>query len=199
GELALNIVTAGDRAHPRMEGQARIVNASFATSTAPLGLQNLNGELTIQPNRIEIKQVVAKSGGGDVQVHGFVTYQSGVRFNISIDGNHIRLRYPEGMRSEMDPHLVLQGTPQASSLSGRILVNRLSFTQEFDLATFLSGFEGQTTASTPEGFAKNLTLDVALQSTENLGLVSSKLPSQGQATLRVRGTAARPVVLGRAN
>ena len=103
------------------------------------------------------------------------------------------------MRSEMDPHLVLQGTPQASSLSGRILVNRLSFTQEFDLATFLSGFEGQTTASTPEGFAKNLTLDVALQSTENLGLMSSKLTLQGQANLRVRGTAARPVVLGRAN
>ena len=199
GELALNIVTAGDRAHPRMEGQARIVNGSFATSTAPLGLQNLNGELTIQPNRIEIKQVVAKSGGGDVQVHGFVTYQSGVRFNISIDGNHIRLRYPEGMRSEVDPHLVLQGTPQASSLSGRVLVNRLSFTQEFDLGTFLAGFASQAPASAPEGATKNLTLDVGLQSTENLGLMSSKLTLQGQANLRVRGTAARPVVLGRAN
>ena len=199
GQLAVNIVTAGDRAHPKLEGQARIVNGSFAAGSAPLGLENINGELTIQPNRIEIKQVVAKSGGGDVQAHGFITYQPGLQFNISIDGNNIRLRYPEGMRSEMDPHLVLQGTPQASSLSGRILVNRLSFTQEFDLATFLSGFEGQTTASTPEGFAKNLTLDVALQSTENLGLMSSKLTLQGQANLRVRGTAARPVVLGRAN
>jgi translocation and assembly module TamB len=49
------------------------------------------------------------------------------------------------------------------------------------------------------GVANNIQLDVGVQSSGDLGLESSKLSLQGQANLRVRGTAANPVIIGRTN
>ena len=46
---------------------------------------------------------------------------------------------------------------------------------------------------------QNLKLDIAVQSTNDLNLASSKLSLQGAANLRLRGTAAEPALLGRVN
>jgi translocation and assembly module TamB len=58
-----------------------------------------------------------------------------------------------------------------------------------------------TGASAPpgQGFSQNLHLNVAVQSTGQLGLESSQLSLSGAINLQVQGTAANPVLLGRAN
>jgi len=108
------------------------------------------------------------------------------------------LRYPEGVRAVLESDLSLNGTPESALLSGKVLIDRLSFTNSFDLATFADQFSGP--ASPPsEGIAQNIKLDVALSSTREMGLRSSKVSFQGSADLRVRGTVAEPVILGRTN
>jgi translocation and assembly module TamB len=111
----------------------------------------------------------------------------------------VRLRYPEGVRALLRGNLGLSGTPQSSDLSGEVVIERLSFTDSFDLATFTSQFTGESSAPPGRGFAQNLKLNVGLQSAQELGVASAKLSVQGSANLRVRGTAAEPVLLGRAN
>ena len=68
----------------------------------------------------------------------------------------------------------------------------------FDLATFADQFSGPSSPPS-EGFAQNLKLDVALKSTGEMGLSSSELSVQGSVDLRLVGTAAEPVILGRTN
>jgi translocation and assembly module TamB len=78
-----------------------------------------------------------------------------------------------------------------------ILIDRLSFTESFD-PNLADQFTGPSSAPS-EGSAQNIKLDVALKSAQEMGLSSSKLSVQGLADLRLRGTVAEPVILGRTN
>jgi translocation and assembly module TamB len=93
--------------------------------------------------------------------------------------------------------LQLNGTPQKSQLSGRVVVDRLSFQEGFDLATFMSQLSDDSTVSAPSEFASNMSLSIAVSSAQNLTLASSQVSIAGSANLNVTGTAAHPVLLGR--
>jgi translocation and assembly module TamB len=92
--------------------------------------------------------------------------------------------------------LIWSGTKDASTLNGRVLIDTLSFTPDFDLAKFSDQFGGSTVASQP-GFADNIKLAVGLQSKSNLSATSSQVSLEGQVNLQVVGTAANPVIIGR--
>ena len=198
GQLKLDVSAEGTRAHPEIRGGVRIIDAAFQAPGAPLGAEKVNAEFGVQKDRVDIKSFRAEVGGGTITAQGFATYQPAVQFNVGLATKQVRLRYPEGVRAVLDSNLTLNGTPQAALLNGQILIDRLSFTEAFDLATFADQFSGPSSPPS-EGMAQNIKLDVAVSSTREMGLTSSKLSVQGSADLRVRGTAAEPVILGRTN
>jgi translocation and assembly module TamB len=198
GQVKLDAGVQGTRARPEVYGSVRVVDAAFRAPGAPLGVEKLNAELQAQKGRVEIKSFVAQTGGGTVTAQGTAIYQPAVRFNIGLSAKQVRLRYPEGVRAVLDSDLTLNGTPASSSLNGKVLIDHVSFTKAFDLATFADQFSGPSSPPT-EGFADNLKLNLALKSSGDMGLSSAELSVQGSVDLRVVGTAADPVILGRTN
>ena len=89
------------------------------------------------------------------------------------------------------------GTPQASTLTGRVLVDQLSFTPDFDLATFGDQFSSNAAAPAAPGFEDTIKLQMSVQSRDNLSANSSQVSLAGSANLNVIGTAANPVIIGR--
>jgi len=75
----------------------------------------------------------------------------------------------------------------------------LSFTPAFDLSSIVNQFSGGVEVPTTPGFQQNLQLNIAVNSTNDTSLVSRALCVDGAANLRIRGTAAEPVVVGRIN
>jgi len=180
-----------------VQGKVRLQNVSLATSSAPMGVENVNGILDIQNKDVRISQFTGQLGGGEITAGGVVTYKPQVQFNIALDAKDVRLRYPEGLRAVLNSNLVLSGTTEDSTLDGRVLIDSLGFTQDFDIADFAGQFTGNSAPPSGQGFTQNLKLNVALQTTSQLNLVSSTISLQGQANLRVVGTAANPVIIGR--
>ena len=199
GELRFDINSYGARSNPDVQGQIHIVNASFATGSAPVGLQNGNGELTLTKDRLNITKFTGTVGGGTLQASGGVLYKPGLRFDLALAGNGIRLLYPDGVREGVDTNLSLTGTTDAATLGGRVRIIQLSFTPDFDLTDFIGQFGGDSTPPPAPGFSQNLQLNLAVQSTSGINLVSRELSLRGNANLDVRGTAAEPVILGRVN
>jgi translocation and assembly module TamB len=199
GELRFNINSYGARTDPNVEGQVRIVNANFATGAAPIGLQNGNGVLTLTKDRLNITEFTGTVGGGKVQASGGVVYKPSLKFDLAMAGNGVRLLYPEGVREAVDANLTLTGTTEAATLGGRVKIDQLSFTPDFDLTSFMGQFSGDTTMPPTPGFSQNLQLNLSVQSTSGINLVSRELSLQGNANLNVRGTANQPVILGRVN
>jgi len=119
-----------------------------------------------------------------------------LHFNLAVQSQSVRLLYPTGLRTLLDANLAFTGNTTASTLNGRVLINSLSFTPDFDLASFADQFSTGGTVSQP-GFADTIKLGIAVQSQQNLNAVSSQVSISGQVALQVGGTAANPVIMGR--
>jgi translocation and assembly module TamB len=197
GRVDMNISARGNSSAPAIQGQLRVANAALSTATLPVGFEGLNAEIQVSGNRIEITQLAGTVGGGKVSANGFMVYGPKPSFNLGLNASSLRVRYPEGLRSILNGNLQLNGTPQDSTLSGRVIIDRLSFTQEFDLANFIGQF-GAESPTRPSSFEQNMKLNVALQSADQLNLASSKVSVEGAANLTLNGTLADPVILGRA-
>ena len=197
GTVALDVRTSASENGPQVTGQVRLQNISVSTTTAPMGIQNLNGALDISNDRVQISNVKAQVGSGELTAGGSVTYRPAVQFNLAFNGKSVRLRYPDGLRTVLDSNLAWTGNMQGSTLNGRVLVGALSFTPDFDLASF--GDQFSTSVSTPAepGFADTINLQIAVQSKGTLNATSSQVSLEGDADLRVGGTAANPVITGR--
>lgn len=199
GQLQFDINAAGQKPGNNIEGQIRIVNASFSTPDAPIGLSNGNGVLLLRTNRIDISQFTGNVGGGTITASGGVAYRPAVQFNLALKGNDLRLLYPSTVRTDMGVSLTMTGTTDTALLAGQVNINSISFTPGFDLMSFVTQFGGVASPTATGGFADNLKLNVAVRSTSELNVVSPTVSIQGDANLRVIGTAADPVIVGRTN
>jgi translocation and assembly module TamB len=196
GTLALDVRASGSAENPTVAGQIQLQNIALNTADAPLGVQKLNGTLDIANNRVQVSKMTAQVGGGQVSVGGSITYRPAVQFNLALQGQSVRLRYPEGLRSLLDANLAFTGTTEASTLNGRVLIDSLSFTPDFDLSSFADQFSTGNVPAQP-GFADTIHLAVGVQSQEDLNATSSQISIAGSAALQVGGTAANPVITGR--
>ena len=198
GILSLDIRTTGSAKSPAVHGQVHLEDVALSTPSTPLGVEKLNGTLDIGDDRVQISSLTGEVGGGQVSLGGFIAYRPNLQFNVALQGKSVRLRYPEGLRMLLDSNLVFTGTMQASTLNGRILIDNLSFTPDFDLAKFSDQFGGSTVPTRP-GFADTIRLAFGVQSTDQLSATSSQVSVEGHVNLQVIGTAADPVIIGRTN
>jgi translocation and assembly module TamB len=196
GTLALDIHASGSATSPAVHGQVHVNDVSLSTPTAPLGVEKLNGILDINNNRVQISSFTGQVGGGQVIMGGSVTYRPSLQFDVSLQSNSVRLRYPDGLRAVLDGNLIFIGTTESSMLSGRVLIDTLSFTPDFDLAKFSDQFSGNSVPAQP-GLADNVKLSIGVQSKGQLSATSSQVSVEGRVNLRVIGTAANPVITGR--
>jgi translocation and assembly module TamB len=197
GTVALDVSAGGSLKSPGMHGQIKVQNATFATEAAPIGIENLNATMQVSDTGVQITDAAGQLGGGQVKFGGSVIYRPQLEANLSLTGRSIRLRYPDGMRSVFDSDLTLTGNSQGSTLQGRVLIDSLSFTSDFDLSNFMGQFTGTTSPPAGQSFADNLKLQIAVQSSSQLNAGNAQLGIEGQANLRIIGTASDPVVVGR--
>jgi translocation and assembly module TamB len=196
GTIALDVRASGSARNPALQGQVRLQDISFATDAAPLGIENLNGTLDVANDSVQLSSLTGQVGGGQLSAGGSIVFRPGVQFNLALQAKSIRLRYPDGLRMLLDGNLAFSGTPEASTVNGRVLVDSLSFTPDFDLSKFSDQFNGGTVPAQP-GFADNIKLAIGVQSKDNLSATSSQISIEGGVNLQVIGTAANPVIIGR--
>jgi translocation and assembly module TamB len=197
GILSLDMRTTGSPKSPEVRGQVHLKDVALSTPDIPLGIEKLNGSLDIDNDRVQIASLTGQIGGGQVSLGGSIAYRPNLHFNLALQSRSVRLRYPDGLRMLLDSNLAFTGTSQASMLNGRVLIDSLSFTPDFDLAKFSDQFGG--TAPSQPGFADTIKLAVGVQSTGQLSATSSQVSVEGLVNLQVIGTAANPVIIGRTN
>ncbi len=199
GELKFDIDSNGRRSDPKVQGQIQIINASFATVGAPIGLQNGNGVLTLTQDRLDVTQFKGSVGGGTVTASGGVVYRPQLRFDLAMAGQGVRVLYDQSIRTTLSSNLSLSGSFENALLTGQVAVDQLSFTSDFDVSDLVGQLGGDESPPPTQGFSQNVNLDVGIQTPGGLNLTSRTLSLAGSANLHVRGTAAQPVLLGRLN
>jgi translocation and assembly module TamB len=202
GGLLLDASIRGPLSDPRLGGTMQLKNANIALADLPNGLSNANGTITFNGTQANITDLAGESGGGKVRLGGFASISGGaLAFRLRADATGVRLRYPQGVSTVADAQLALVGTTERSVLSGTVTVERLAFNPKTDLGSILSAAAAppETPAGTG-GFSRNLQLDVQIQTAPDITFQSNYTQSiEADANLRLRGSAANPVLLGRIN
>ncbi len=197
GASNLDLTVTGPMAQPAISGRIDIQHGGLSMIDLPAGLGDVNGSLVFNQDRLEVERLTARTGGGLVTFAGFITYGRTVGFNLTASGTEIRFRYA-GISVTADESLRLVGTLQSSTLSGDVTVTRFAQIPSSDL-TFALAQVGPAPITVVNSPLNNLRLDVRIQSAPELTVQTALAKLSGDVDLRLRGTAARPVLLGRIN
>jgi translocation and assembly module TamB len=199
GTVAFDVRSSGSAEKPAVQGRVQLKDVAITMADAPIGVEKLNGALDITNDHLQVSKMAGQVGGGQVSLSGSIAYKPSLQFNLALQGKSVRLRYPEGLRSSLDANLAYSGGTEASILNGRVLIDSLSFTPDFDLAKFGDQFSTGTTTPSQPGFADTVKLAIGVQSQESLSATSSQVSIAGRVAVQVGGTAANPVITGRTN
>ena len=199
GQVKFNINSDGAAEASDLGGEIDIVDANYASGDLPVGLSHGNGVLKLTKTRLNIASFQGTVGSGTVTAQGGVAYSPNVQFDLGMAAQGIRILYPQGVRESVDANIRLAGSTENAVLGGSVNISDVSFTQAFDLNSFIGQFSGGVATPPTPGLAQNIQLNLAVRSTNDVNLVSRTLSLGGSANLQVRGTAANPVILGRVN
>ncbi len=200
GLTTIHMSLGGTLDDPLPQGRIEVKNATANYAGLPSGLSEMNGSLAFTRDRVHINQLTARTGGGTLDLKGDATrYNDQLNFNLTAVGKEVRLRYPPGVSSTATAELHWIGTRSASMVSGDVMVTKLAVTPGFDFGSYLERSR-QSAAITPANSPLyNVKLDVAVRTAPELQMKTAVARLSGDADLRLRGSVARPSVLGRAD
>ncbi|HTQ59692.1 MAG TPA: translocation/assembly module TamB domain-containing protein [Candidatus Solibacter sp.] len=198
GPAQVNASFEGPFDRPRITGKVHIESASARVADFPTGMSNIKGDLTFDATRLFFENVTAESGGGTLHLTGSVNYvESPLRYDVTMRTDSVRIRYPEGMSWLAGGSLRLAGTPSSGVLSGKVMIERVTLTQNLDAASILVSSKGSISGpSTSSPFLRNLQFDIAALSAPDARMEWPGAELEAEANLRVRGTWEHPILLG---
>jgi translocation and assembly module TamB len=152
---------------------------------------------------IRLDEVTAQLGQGPVRFGGRIEMESyaPTRVDISMSGENMRLRFPEGMRSLVDADLSLQGPVDGAVLGGAVVVRNAVYTRNFDAGGGLFELPSDNVVVVGGGGAPASTLplryDVRITAPATLEIRNNAARLAATADLQLRGTYERPLLFGR--
>jgi translocation and assembly module TamB len=198
GVALLKMTLEGTYSDPLPQGRIEIANGSVNYASLPSGLTDLKGSLLFTRDNAHIETLSGRTGGGTVNLRGDVSYVSRqLNFNVFASGKDVRLRYPLGVSSTADSELHWAGSRSASTVSGEITINKMAVTPGFDFSAYIERSRQTPILAAANSPLNNVKLDVHVLTSPELQMRTANARFSGDADLRVRGSAARPALLGR--
>jgi translocation and assembly module TamB len=202
GQAQLTAQVSGSLEAPVILGQATITDGRLRYFSLPHSLEAVNGNILFDSRNIRLDGLTARVADGQVSFDGRIGLDGYTPADLALTatGRNMRLRYPEGVRSEVDADLSLTGRVSAPTLSGTVTVQNAVWTTRFDTSGNLFDFSGSGTP-VMSGVASEtipVRLDVRVISPGTLRIENNDAHIVSSADLTFRGTYERPIVFGRA-
>jgi len=195
GKVTFKMAAEGRLRKPALTGNVLFQNVNFSVEGIANGLSNMNGTLVFNEDRLDVKDLTAMTGGGQVKMGGYLAYQNGLFADLTATGDVVRIRYND-LSATANASFRLQGGLQSMLLSGNVLVTRFGVGPNMDFAAFAAA-GGVQAPPDPNSPLSKIQLDVHIISAPQLDFQNSFAKLAGTVNLSVRGTLAAPSVLGR--
>ena len=201
GAAAVEAQVQGPAARPVVSGGATLTDGRLRHLSLPHGLEEINGRVVFTPGEVRFYDVPGRMGGGPVTIGGRIGLE-GFQPNelaVTLRGEGMQLRYPEGFRSQIDADLELTGDVANPVLSGNVNVLDAVLLDAFDLGDGLFGGGlslGTETVAAVEESAMPLRFDVEIVAPSTLRMTSNSIRAIASADLTYQGTLDQPTLFG---
>ncbi|MCC7154287.1 MAG: translocation/assembly module TamB domain-containing protein [Bryobacterales bacterium] len=199
GRSVISASLHGAADNPELSGRMEINNASFFLRDVPNGIDKAQGVILFDRNRATIEKLTGQTGGGTFDLKGFVSMARGeMLYRLQAIVSQVRIRYPEGVSTTFDADVSLTGSTTSSLLTGTVTVQRSGFNPRGDIGSIFREPNRPAPASVTENkYLRGMQFDVRVRSSANAFFQSSfTQETQIEADLRLRGSPAKPIVLG---
>jgi translocation-and-assembly-module (TAM) inner membrane subunit TamB-like protein len=202
GSATLRAQVRGSLDNPVFSGNATITGGRIRFQSFQ-SLQGINARLLFDPQGIRIVDASAQLGGGSVTIGGRIGLKGFAIGNVDLSatGEQMRLRYPEGFRSNTDVSLTLRGNPQSLLLAGSVKINdgvyEKAFQPNVDIISLVSG--AGAPAVPPEAVELSqvpVRLDIKIAAPGTIRLDNSLARITARADLTLGGTFDHPTLSG---
>jgi translocation and assembly module TamB len=199
GNIEMGATVRGTLKKPLVNGKLQLQNASISYVDFPNGLNNANGLVIFNANTATIRSMTAESGGGKVNLSGFVTLSDTLRIGLRATANSVRIRTQQGVSLQANAFINLTGTTQSSLASGAITITGITYAPQSDFGSILTRSAPPVQAPTSGNpLLDNMRLDIRVRTSTGTAVQASLAQNlQLDADIRVRGTATLPGVQGR--
>jgi hypothetical protein len=211
GRAELSAAVNGPIDRPLFSGSASIADGRIRHFSLPNALDAINGTVFFDARGIRLDDVKATMGGGRVEFGGRIGFEGYVPgdVDVTVRGEEMHLRYPEGIRSIVDADLALRGNYKTPTLSGIVTVKNAVWNRRidtpgsiFDIASrrrAASAAPAATPAEPGAPPAVPLRFDLQILVPSTLRIDNNLARMVANADLSLRGTYDRPVLLGHAD
>ena len=199
GRSTLHLRLTGTPSRPFMNGAMDIQDVNLDYTGLPFRFNGLQGTIKLEGERAVISSMHGTSGGGTVNINGFVTLVESPRYEVRADLNQVRVRYPTSFTSVFDGNLRLAGGVDQAQLQGELVVRQMVVNQNINFISKIiessnSLMEPAPTVTSP--VASKIHLNVRVTSTPPVQLQTPNFRLMGDIDIRLQGTLADPVQVG---
>lgn len=204
GVANLQVSIRGNLQNPNMNGRLQFSKASLSYNDLPYVVENAEGSIAFDRNRATIEKLTAEANGGTIAFTGSLDFgaalESGTAlvYRLQAEVRRLRMRLPQDLSTTLDASLRLSGASDASTLSGSVTLDRASLTLRSDLFQLLAQSSQPVPVPTvPNQYLQGMRFDVRIESASSFQVETSLTRDvEAEVDLRLRGTAARPVLQG---
>ena len=149
GLLALEAHVSGTVPEPVLVGSGRLDDAGFQLKASNVLFSEMRGELAFSQNRVLFERLAAAVNGGRAELRGEVELASlaPVRLRVEAKLDEVPVAVPAWLPVTLSGRVEAAGTPDATTVTGRLHVVRARYTTNVDLEKSVLEFRRRTPLS----------------------------------------------------
>jgi translocation and assembly module TamB len=200
GLLTLEAHVSGTVPEPVLVGAGRLDDAGFQLKTTNVLFSELRGDLAFSQNRVLFESLSAAVNGGRAVLGGEVELVSfvPVRHRVEVKLDEVPVAVPAWLPATLSGRVEASGTPDATSITGRLHVVRARYTANVELERGMLGARRRPLAP-PRPYDKAgewLRFDVQIAVDGDARVENDLVSGDLRGELNLTGTLAAPGLVG---
>jgi len=199
GDAAFALTVAGKWDNPQINGNLNVSSGLFGLKDIHQRVSSINGLFYFEGNKIAIRRLSGKLGGGDIDASG-VVYLSGFRlkrFYLDTKLNNITAPVSKEFSINFDGSIIYKGTLDAQNVIGDVRVKRARYRERVEWKSWLLKTKpAERPRGEPTG-AEKAALNVKIYGAENIIVDNNIARAPLKVDMVLKGTIGQPLFFGR--
>lgn len=201
GDANFTLSVKGAWEKPEINGGMDISNAAFGLRDYSTYISSVNGSMYMEEDRVVLKGMTGKIGGGNVSASG-VVYLSAFRikrFYLEAKLADVTATISKDFYVNFDGDLLYKGTMDKMSIVGDIKINRARDKESLEWRSWLYSSKSVEKPKVEGSPLERADLNVRIKGSENISIDNNiaRAPIKIAGEMLVKGTVSKPVLFGR--
>ncbi len=205
GQILISLTAKGQATAPDLRGSVEFSSVDLDLEALEEPLQKICGRIVLTPESIEIQNVRAGLGDGQLTLTGRTGLINGKpdKFTLDLNASQVPVDIPDTLTMTLNSKMTWAGTMEKSTLIGGIDIFEGTYYKDVDLSLMSLAMD-QTKKSRPKTrepgpeFLKTIDLNIYVTRREAISVDNNLANMSISPNLTVRGTAYAPALDGRA-